>query len=99
MGLQIRKSMFFQWVLRSQNLKRTSIEEQIIAEADVMSNFDNIEGLFEAAYVYEKLSRIEARKSILNKLIRKYKQIEFDKSRKLIQPKYDAILILLQDTN
>ena len=35
----------------SQQNGRSSLEEQIIAEADAMSNFDNIAGIFKAALV------------------------------------------------
>ena len=35
----------------SRENKRESIEEKIIAEADVMSNFDNIAGIFKASYI------------------------------------------------
>jgi uncharacterized protein len=34
----------------SQQNRRDSIEEQIVAEADALSNFDNIAGIFKAAY-------------------------------------------------
>lgn len=35
------------------NNQRKSLEEKIVAEADVISNFDNIEGIFNVAFVYE----------------------------------------------
>ncbi len=80
----------------SQNVDRTSLEEQIIAEADVMSNFDNIVGPLMAALVYEKLNQGEARKSVREKLQRKWSQLQFAKSKEIIKPKYDAAMLLLK---
>lgn len=39
----------------SVNNKKESVEEQIIADADAMSAFNHIEGLFKAAFIYENL--------------------------------------------
>lgn len=75
---------------------RDSIEEQIIAEADVLSCFDNIEGLFKAAFVYENLSQNEARISVREKLKRKWNQLHYEESKELVKPKYDAIMLLLK---
>ena len=74
---------------------RHSIEEQIIAEADVMSCFDNIAGLFSAALIYEKLSQEEARLSVREKFQRKREQLHFEASQKMIRPKYEAAMLLL----
>ena len=52
----------------SQQNFRDSIEEQILAEADVMSNFENIAGIFKAAFVYENLTQGEAKDSVRKKL-------------------------------
>ena len=80
----------------SQNNPKESIEEQIIAEADVMSNFDNIAGIFEAAFVYEKQGRGEANISTREKLKRKWEQLKFEESQKIIKPKYEAAMLLLK---
>lgn len=74
---------------------RNSIEEQIIAEADVMSNFDNISGIFKAAFVYENMTQDEAKDSVKQKLERKYNQLHFEKSKDIIRPKYEAAMLLL----
>lgn len=75
---------------------RETIEEKIIAEADVMSNFDNIAGVFQCAYIYEHLSREEANISVREKFKRKWNQLHFEKSKKLIRPKYEAAMLLLK---
>jgi len=80
----------------SQNSQRESLEEKIIAEADVLSNFENIGGLFKAAYEFENLNQDEAQKSIKIKLQNKYNQLYFEKSKEIIKPKYDAAMLLLK---
>jgi uncharacterized protein len=80
----------------SQQNGRESIEEQIIAEADVMSNFDNISGIFNAAFMYENKTQGEAKDSVRQKLERKWKQLHFDNSKKIIQPKFEAVMLLLK---
>ncbi|EKE18870.1 MAG: hypothetical protein ACD_9C00208G0002 [uncultured bacterium] len=78
----------------SQKIKSQSLEEQIIAEADAMSAFDNVPGLFKAAFVYEGLDQKAAKKSVLEKLNNKWNQLGFEKSQQLLRPKYDAITVL-----
>ncbi len=80
----------------SQQNGRSSIEEQIIAEADVLSNFDNIAGIFKAAFVYEDKTQGEAKDSVRQKLERKWKQLHFENSKKIIKPKFEAAMLLLK---
>ena len=79
----------------SQNNLRESLEEQIVVEADVMSNFDNIAGIFKAAFFYENKTQEEAKQSVRQKLENKYSQLHFEKSRNIIKPKYEAAMFLL----
>jgi len=74
---------------------KDSIEEQIIAEADVMSSFNNIAWLFNAALVYENLSQEEAKVSVKEKLQRKREQLHLEESREMIRPRYEAAMLLL----
>jgi uncharacterized protein len=74
---------------------RLTIEEQIISEADTMSAFENIAGIFKAAYVYEDMDQWQAKESVKNKLENKWKQLCFQKSKEIIKPKYDAAMLLL----
>jgi uncharacterized protein len=80
----------------SQSIKPKTIEAQIIIESDTLSAFDDLAGLFECAYAYEKLARREAEKSVKQKLENKWKQLRFKKSKKIIRPKYEAIKVLLK---
>jgi uncharacterized protein len=75
--------------------KRKSLEEQILAEADTMSNFNNISGIFKAAFVYEKMNQGEAKEAVRKKLENKWRQLRFKKSKQLVRPKYEAVMLLL----
>mgnify|MGYP001580334747 CR=1 FL=1 len=79
----------------SRESNRESIEEKIIAEADAMSNFDNIAGIFKASFKYENMTQGEAKVAVRKKLQNKYKQLHFDKSKEIIRPKYEAAMLLL----
>lgn len=76
--------------------KCVSLEEKIISDADAMSNFDNISGIFKAAFVYENLEQGEAKNSVKKKLQNKWEQLYFDKSKELIRPRYEAAMLLLK---
>jgi len=80
----------------SQANNRKTIEEKIIAEADVMCNFDNIAGLFKAALVYENKDQGEARACVREKLKRKWAQLHFENSKRIIRPKFEAAMLLLE---
>jgi len=80
----------------SQQNERESIEEQIIAEADVMSTFNNVPGIFKAAFVYENKNQGEAKDSVRQKLENKWNQLHFEKSRQIIKPKFEAAMLLLK---
>ena len=79
----------------STKTKRKSLEEQILAEADTMSNLNNISGIFKAAFVFEKMNQGEAEASVRKKLENKWKQLRFKKSKQMIRPKYEAAMLLL----
>lgn len=76
-------------------LSRLNLEEQIISDADAMSNFDNITWIFKAALVYEQLPHEEATESVKRKLQNKRKSLHFDISKEIIKPKYEAAMLLL----
>ena len=78
---------------------RDSIEEQILAEADTMSNFNNIAGIFKAAFAYENQTQGEAKEAVREKLENKWKQLRFEKSKQIIKPKYEAAMLLLEQND
>lgn len=79
----------------SQKNNPLSIEEKIIADADALSNFDNVPGIFKAAFIYENLNQGEAKVAVRKKLENKWNQLNFENSKEIIKPKYEAIKILL----
>ncbi|MFH1801755.1 MAG: HD domain-containing protein [archaeon] len=81
----------------SVNNFKKSIEEQIIADADAMSAYDDISCLFGAAFVCEDKSRITAKNSVKQKLINSWNKLSLEESKKLIKPKYEAVMLLLGD--
>jgi uncharacterized protein len=79
----------------SQKMEKESVEEKIIADADALSAFDHIQGLFFAAYVAERRSQKEARDSVKNKLVNSWNKLCFSESKDLAKPKYEAAMLLL----
>ncbi len=80
----------------SMNNIQESIEEKIISDADAMSHFENISGLFKASFIYENLTQKEAQDSVREKLENKWKRLNFEKSKDIIRPKYEAAMLLLK---
>ena len=79
----------------SRNDYRETTEEQIVAEADAMSNFDNISGIFKASFIHENKTQGEAKEAVRKKLQNKYNQLS-EESKKIIKSKYDAAMLLLK---
>jgi uncharacterized protein len=80
----------------SQQNKRETVEEKIIAEADALSAFESLSGLFGAAFVCEGKNQMEAKESVREKLQNKWNQLHFEKSKEIIKPKYEAAMLLLK---
>jgi len=78
----------------SRGLKRESKEAQIIADADTLSAFDNISGLFKAAIFHENLNQVQAKASVKQKLLNSWEKLS-PKAKELIRNKYEAAMILL----
>lgn len=75
---------------------RETLEEKIVAEADALSAFDDLPGLFQVAFQHENRDREEAKKSVKNKLERKWNKLHFEESKKIIKPKYEATMEILK---
>lgn len=80
----------------SNKINGISLEAQIISDADAMANFDNISGIFKAAFVYENLTQGEARISVREKLKRKWDKLCLQESKELIKSRYDSAMLLLK---
>ncbi|OGJ12783.1 hypothetical protein A3K82_02465 [Candidatus Pacearchaeota archaeon RBG_19FT_COMBO_34_9] len=81
----------------SVNNHKATVEEQIIADTDSLSHFDNLSGLFKAAFIYENLNQQEAMTNVLSKLKRSFEKLSFQESREIIKPRYDAAISLLKE--
>ena len=79
----------------SQTSRKESVEEKIIADADAISAFEHIQGLFFAAYVSERRGQRDARDSVRNKLRNSWNKLSFPESRELVKEKYGAAMLLL----
>ena len=84
---------------QSTNLARETLEEKIIADTDAICNFDMLAGLFYATLAIEKLTSIEAARSIKKKLKNKWQRLHFKESKELIKPKYKAAMLLLKENS
>ena len=77
----------------SQNIKRESVEAQILGDADAMTHFDTIEGIFRAAFSFENQNQSEGKKSTWNKLNNSWNKLS-DSAKEIIKPKYEAAKLL-----
>jgi len=80
----------------SQNVQRLTKEEQVLADADALSAFDNISGLFKAAIFHEGFNQVQARSEVRRKLLNSWQKIS-PEAKRLIEHKYLAAMILLGD--
>lgn len=86
-----------QCVLNHSGLKeypRNTIEEEILADADVMSHFDYIPGLFFVAYKRRNLDINEATMWVKNKLERDYNKLS-DRTKEELKDRYKNIMEVL----
>lgn len=72
---------------------RVTLEEQIIADADGISNFNNVSGIFKAAFTYEKKDQKTAQADVRNKLIKTYDKLS-PRAKEIVKPKYEAAIVL-----
>lgn len=73
---------------------RNSIEEQIIADADVMAHFDSVPSLFSLVYNKLGLPMEEGRDYVKNKLTRDYKKLS-PEGQKEQKERFDTIMKIL----
>jgi uncharacterized protein len=80
----------------SKKIKRESIEAEILADADSMSHFDELGGLFKYEFIINGITfkQKEAQKRVKEKLIRSYNKLS-GSAKKIIKPKYDAAMLIL----
>ncbi len=92
-----RKERVKECVLRhrgSKDLPRNTIEEQCVADADVMAHFDCLPSLFHLVYNEMNLSVNEGEEYLKKKLERDYNKLS-ERTRKMIKDRYNNILKVL----
>ena len=70
---------------------RTTLEEQVIVDADAMSHFDSIKELYSLAHNVMGLNEQESLKSVKEKFIKDYNEISED-VKKFVTEKYNKII-------
>ncbi len=70
---------------------RTTLEEQVIVDADAMSHFDSIKNLYSLAHNVMGLNEQESLKSVKEKFIKDYNEISED-VKKFVTEKYNKII-------
>lgn len=96
---QDRKERVKECVLRhrgSKNLPRNTIEEQCVADADVIAHFDCIPSLFHLAFAKneKELSIAEGTKFVKEKLERDYNKLS-PRTRETLKERYENIINIL----
>lgn len=78
----------------SKNAPRNTVEEQIIADADVAAHFDNIPSLFSLVYNKMNMSINDGKEYVKNKLIRDYEKLSAIGKQEL-KKRFDTIMAVL----
>ena len=78
----------------STNLKRETVEEECVADADVIAHFDCIPSLFSLAYRDKDLSVQEGAELVKKKLERDYNKLS-TRSKELLKDRYETIIKIL----
>lgn len=79
----------------SQNIKRETIEAECMADADAMSHFDNVAGLFRLGLIQKKLPEQETKEFVFNKLMRSWNKLT-PQAKDIIKEKYKAVEMLFK---
>lgn len=94
---EYRKERVKECILRhrgSKELPRNTVEEQCVADADVIAHFDCIPSLFHLVYADKKLSVKEGEEFLKKKLERDYNKLS-DRTREMVKDRYNEILRVL----
>lgn len=92
-----RKERVKECVLRhrgSKDLPRNTVEEQCVADADVLAHFDCIPSLFHLVYNEMNLSIEDGEEYLKKKLERDYNKLS-EQTRTLVESRYNNILRIL----
>lgn len=78
----------------SKDIPRETLEAHIIASADAMAHFDNVDSLLYLAYTKHKMDIDQGSKWVLDKLNRSWRKL-MPEAKDIIKNKYGAIKIVL----
>ncbi|MCI8443849.1 MAG: metal-dependent phosphohydrolase, partial [Clostridia bacterium] len=78
----------------SKDRPRNTIEEQCVADADVIAHFDCIPSLFSLVYKEMNLSISDGKEYIRKKLERDYNKLS-ERTRKILEDRYKQIIDVL----
>ena len=78
----------------SKDFPRNSLEEKIVADADVMSHFDSIPALFNLAFKKLNLDLHEGTEFVKKKLERDYNKLS-DVTKEFLEERYNNIIDVL----
>ena len=70
---------------------RTTLEEQILVDADALAHFDSIKNLYSLAHKVMNLDEMESIKFVKDKITKDYNEVSSD-AKKLIKDKYKKII-------
>jgi uncharacterized protein len=76
---------------RNNDTKKTTIEEVCVADADIISHFNNIPMIFSKAYLILKLSHAEGVKYVKEALEKDYNELSKD-TKALLKDRYEEII-------
>lgn len=77
------------------NLKKNSLEELCIADADAISHFDSVPSLLYLAYVTKGMEIEEGKEFVKSKLIRSFQKLSIH-SKKHYQDKFEKVMEVLK---
>ena len=79
----------------STNLKRETIEAEIVASADAMAHFDNVAPLFHMVYAERKMEIDKGKEWLMAKFKRSWNKL-LPEARDMVKDKYEAIKVLFR---
>ena len=78
----------------SKDMPRNTVEEECVADADVMAHFDSIPSLFSLAFKELDLNLKEGTEYVKKKLERDYNKLS-NKAKKILEARYNNIIDVL----
>lgn len=80
----------------SKNIPRETLEAEIVANADAMAHFDNVNSLLYLSFVRYKMDTDEGTNWVLKKLERSWGKLTLPEAKEIIVGKYEAIKIVFK---